>query len=309
MLTYIFQRLLGALLVILGVVSIVFLLIHLIPGDPVEIMLGESASTADREALRVALGLNLPIGVQFQNYLHGLLQLDTGNSIHFQRPVSDLLLERLPATGLLALVTLIITLSVALPLGVIAAVRRNTWWDTGAMSFSMLGVSIPNFWLGPVLILVFSLWLGWFPISGQGGFTAVILPALTLATGLIAVLSRMVRSSMLEVLGEDYMRTARAKGLPPHTVILHHGLRNALLPVITLLGLQLGALLAGAVITETVFSWPGIGLLTIESIQSRDYPVVQACVLLISVTYVLVNLLTDLAYAWVDPRVRLGSGH
>jgi peptide/nickel transport system permease protein len=309
MLAYIFQRLLGALLVILGVVSIVFLLIHLIPGDPVEIMLGESASTADREALRVALGLNLPIGVQFQNYLYGLLQFDTGNSIHFQRPVSDLLLERLPATGLLALVTLIITLSVALPLGVIAAVRRNTWWDTGAMSFSMLGVSIPNFWLGPVLILVFSLWLGWFPISGQGGFTAVILPALTLATGLIAVLSRMVRSSMLEVLGEDYMRTARAKGLPPHTVILHHGLRNALLPVITLLGLQLGALLAGAVITETVFSWPGIGLLTIESIQSRDYPVVQACVLLISVTYVLVNLLTDLAYAWVDPRVRLGSGH
>lgn len=309
MLAYIFQRLLGALLVILGVVSIVFLLIHLIPGDPVEIMLGESASTADREALRVALGLNLPIGVQFQNYLYGLLQFDTGNSIHFQRPVSELLLERLPATGLLALVTLLITLSLALPLGVIAAVRRNTWWDTGAMSFSMLGVSIPNFWLGPVLILIFSLWLGWFPISGQGGFTAVILPALTLSTGLIAVLSRMVRSSMLEVLGEDYMRTARAKGLPPHRVILHHGLRNALLPVITLLGLQLGALLAGAVITETVFSWPGIGLLTIESIQSRDYPVVQACVLLISVTYVLVNLLTDLAYAWVDPRVRLGSGH
>ena len=177
------------------------------------------------------------------------------------------------------------------------------------MSFSMLGVSIPNFWLGPVLILVFSLWLGWLPVSGRSGLASVILPSLTLATGLVAVLSRMVRSSMLEVLGEDYMRTARAKGLPPKRVILHHGLRNALLPVITMLGLQLGALLAGAVITETVFSWPGIGLLTIESIQSRDYPVVQACVLLISVTYVLVNLLTDLAYAWVDPRVRLGSGH
>ena len=190
-----------------------------------------------------------------------------------------------------------------------AAVRRNTWWDTGAMTFSMLGVSIPNFWLGPVLILVFSLWLGWFPVSGGTGPGSVILPALTLGTGLVAVLSRMVRSSMLEVLGEDYMRTARAKGMPPKSVILHHGLRNALLPVITLLGLQLGALLAGAVITETVFSWPGIGLLTIESIQSRDYPVVQACVLLISVTYVLVNLLTDLAYAWVDPRIRLGSGH
>jgi len=307
--TFILQRLLGALLVILGVISIVFLLIHLIPGDPVEIMLGESASTADREALRVALGLDLPIGVQFQNYLIGLTHLDLGTSIHFQRPVSALLLERLPATGLLALVTLLITLTLALPLGIIAAVRRNTWWDTGAMSFSMLGVSIPNFWLGPVLILVFSLWLGWLPVSGRSGLASVILPALTLATGLMAVLSRMVRSSMLEVLGEDYMRTARAKGLPPHRVILHHGLRNALLPVITMLGLQLGALLAGAVITETVFSWPGIGLLTIESIQSRDYPVVQACVLLISVTYVLVNLLTDLAYAWVDPRVRLGGGH
>jgi peptide/nickel transport system permease protein len=307
--TFILQRLLGALLVILGVISIVFLLIHLIPGDPVEIMLGESASTADREALRVALGLDLPVGIQFKNYLIGLTHLDLGTSIHFQRPVSALLLERLPATGLLALVTLLITLTLALPLGIIAAVRRNTWWDTGAMSFSMLGVSIPNFWLGPILILVFSLWLGWLPVSGRSGLASVILPSLTLATGLMAVLSRMVRSSMLEVLGEDYMRTARAKGLSPNRVILHHGLRNALLPVITMLGLQLGALLAGAVITETVFSWPGVGLLTIESIQSRDYPVVQACVLLISVTYVLVNLLTDLAYAWVDPRVRLGGGH
>jgi peptide/nickel transport system permease protein len=307
MLTFILQRLLGALLVIFGVVSIVFLLIHMIPGDPVEIMLGESASTADREALRIALGLHQPVWVQFQQYLAGLLHLDMGNSIHFRRPVSDLLLERLPATGLLAAVTLIITLLMALPLGIIAAVRRDTGWDTGAMTFSMLGVSIPNFWLGPILILVFSLWLGWFPVSGRSGFGSVILPALTLSTGLVAVLSRMVRSSMLEVLGEDYMRTARAKGLLPQRIILHHGLRNALLPVITLLGLQLGALLAGAVITETVFSWPGVGLLTIESIQSRDYPVVQACVLLISVTYVLVNLLTDLAYAWIDPRIRLGG--
>ena len=308
MLTFILQRLLGALLVIFGVISIVFLLIHMIPGDPVEIMLGESASTADREALRMALGLDQPVWVQFQQYLAGLVHLDMGSSIHFRRPVADLLLERLPATGLLAAVTLMITLLMALPLGIMAAVRRDTPWDTGAMTFSMLGVSIPNFWLGPVLILVFSLWLGWFPVSGRSGFGSVILPAVTLSTGLVAVLSRMVRSSMLEVLGEDYMRTAKAKGLPPQRVILHHGLRNALLPVITLLGLQLGALLAGAVITETVFSWPGVGLLTIESIQSRDYPVVQACVLLISVTYVLVNLLTDLAYAWVDPRIRLGGG-
>ncbi len=307
MLSYLFQRLLGACLVMIGVVSIVFMLIHLVPGDPVEVMLGESASGADRAALRTALGLDQPLGAQYLDYLGGLLQLDLGNSIHQRQPVVDLLLERLPATGLLALTTLGVTVLLALPLGIIAAIRRNTVWDSAAMSLSLLGVSIPNFWLGPLLILVFSLWLGWFPVSGQGGAAAVVLPALTLGTGLIAVLSRMVRSSMLEVLHEDYLRTARAKGMPPARVILHHALRNALLPVITLLGLQLGALLAGAVITETVFSWPGIGLLTIESIQSRDYPVVQACVLLISLTYVLVNLLTDLAYAWIDPRIRLGT--
>jgi len=307
MLSYLIQRLFGACLVIFGVVSIVFLLIHLVPGDPVDTMLGESASGADRAALRTALGLDQPVAAQYLDYLGGLLQLDLGRSIHQRQPVLDLLLERLPATGLLALATLCVTVLLALPLGIVAAIRRNTVWDSAAMSFSLLGVSIPNFWLGPLLILVFALWLGWFPVSGQGGPAAVVLPALTLGTGLIAVLSRMVRSSMLEVLHEDYLRTARAKGMPPARVILHHALRNALLPVITLLGLQLGALLAGAVITETVFSWPGIGLLMIESIQSRDYPVVQACVLLISVCYVVVNLLTDLAYAWVDPRIRLGA--
>ena len=308
MVAYLFQRMAGALLVIFGVTGIVFLLIHLIPGDPVEIMLGESASVADREVLRAALGLDQPVLTQFYNYLEGVLQLDLGTSIHFRRPVAELLLERLPATGLLAAATLVVSMALAFPLGVIAAVRRNTAWDSGAMGFSMLGVSIPNFWLGPILILVFSLWLGWFPVSGRDGFVSVVLPAVTLGTGLAAVLSRMVRSSMLEVLDEDYMRTATAKGLAPHRVILRHGLRNALLPVITLLGLQLGALLAGAVITETVFSWPGVGLLTIESIQSRDYPVLQACVLLISTTYVLVNLLTDIVYAWIDPRIRVGGG-
>ena len=308
MFSYLAQRLAGAVLVVFGVISIVFLLIHLIPGDPVEIMLGEAASSTDREALRVALGLDQPVLLQFTHYLHGLLQFDLGASLQSRRPVTDLLQERLPATLLLAGVTLAVTLALALPLGILAAVRRGSAWDGGAMAFSMLGVSIPNFWLGPLLILVFSLWLGWFPVSGREGVGSVVLPAVTLGTGLAAVLSRMVRSSMLEVLGEDYIRTARAKGLPPQRVILHHGLRNALLPVITLLGLQLGALLAGAVITETVFSWPGIGLLTIEAIQSRDYPVVQACVLLISVGYVLVNLLTDIVYAWADPRIRLGGG-
>ncbi len=307
MLSYFLQRLLSACLVVLGVVSIVFMLIHLIPGDPVEVMLGESASATDRQALRTALGLDRPVFDQYRHYLGGLLQLDLGTSIHHRQPVVDLVRERVPATGLLAAVTLIFTVTLALPLGIIAAIRRNSGWDAGAMGFALLGVSIPNFWLGPLLIMLFSLWLGWLPVSGQGGIASVVLPALTLGTGLAAVLSRMVRSSMLEVIHEDYLRTARAKGMPPLRIILHHALRNALLPVITLLGLQLGTLLAGAVITETVFSWPGIGLLTIESIQSRDYPVVQACVLLISVTYVIVNLLTDLAYAWIDPRIRLGN--
>ncbi len=305
--SYLLQRLSGACLVVLGVVSIVFLLLHLVPGDPVEIMLGESASAGDRQALRSALGLDRPLHEQYLGYIGGLAQLDLGTSIHYRQPVTDLLLDRLPATGLLAGVTLLLTVVLAVPLGIVAAIRRNTRWDTAAMGFSLLGVSIPNFWLGPLFILVFSLWLGWLPVSGQGGLASVILPALTLGTGLAAVLSRMVRSSMLEVLHEDYLRTARAKGLSPRRVILRHALRNAMLPVITLMGLQLGALLAGAVITETVFSWPGVGLLTIEAIQSRDYPVVQACVLLISITYVIVNLLTDLAYAWVDPRIRLGT--
>lgn len=308
MLTYLVQRLAGALLVIFGVACIVFLLIHLVPGDPVEVMLGETASAVDREALRSALGLDLPIATQFLHFLSGLLQLDLGTSFHLHRPVTELLMERLPATAVLAGAALAVSLVIALPMGILAASRRNTSWDTGAMTFSMLGISIPNFWLGPILILVFSLWLGWFPVSGRESAGSVILPALTLGTGLAAILSRMIRSSLLEVLGEDFIRTAKAKGLPPSRVLLQHALRNALLPVITMLGLQLGALLAGAVITETVFSWPGIGLLTIEAIQSRDYPVLQGCVLLISMVYVVVNLLTDLAYAWVDPRIRLGAG-
>jgi len=306
---YLIQRLLGACVTLFGVVTLVFLFLHLIPGDPVEIMLGESAGSADRAALHSALGLDAPLWQQYLRYIDGLLHLDLGMSIHRQQPVAALLLDRLPATGLLALTTLCLTALLALPLGVLAALRRNTGWDSAAMGFAMLGVSIPNFWLGPLLILLFSLWLGWLPVSGQSGAASVILPSLTLATSLAAVLSRMVRSSMLEILHEDYLRAARGRGLTPWCVIVRHALPNALLPVITLLGLQLGALLAGAVITETVFSWPGIGLLTSESIQARDYPVVQACVLLISLTYVAVNLLTDLAYAWIDPRIRLqGQG-
>ena len=307
MLNYLLRRLAGALIVILGVSCLVFLLIQLVPGDPVEVMLGESASSADRAALREQLGLNQPILLQLWQYLSGLARGDLGISLFSQRPISELLLERIPATLLLTVAALGFALMIAVPLGVLAALRKDTAWDTGAMGFALLGVSIPNFWLGPLLILVFSLWLGWFPVSGAEGPGAWVLPALTLGTGLAAILSRMVRSSLLEVLQEDYMRTARAKGLSPTRVVWVHGLRNALLPVITLLGLQLGALLGGAVITETVFSWPGIGSLTIEAIQRRDYPLVQACVLLISLAYVVINLATDFVYAWIDPRIRLGE--
>lgn len=294
-------------IVVLGVVVLVFLLIHFIPGDPVDVMLGESAQPADRAALRQALGLDQPIQVQLVKYFNGLLHLELGRSLYSQRPIVDLLTERLPATVELALAALAVTLLLAVPLGLLAAARHDTAWDHGAMSFSLLGVSIPSFWMGPLLILVFALGLGWFPVSGREGAGAVVLPALTLGTSLAAILARMIRSSVLEVLGEDFIRTAYAKGLSRRQVLIRHALPNALLPVITVFGLQLGTLLAGAVITETVFAWPGIGLLTIEAIQTRDYPVVQACVLLIALTYVLVNMLTDLLYALIDPRIRVGG--
>jgi peptide/nickel transport system permease protein len=302
---FLVTRLASALVVVAGVSLLVFLLIHLVPGDPVEVMLGDTARPADRTALREALGLDRPLPEQLAAYAGGLLRGDLGRSLHSQRPIADMLAERIPATAELALAGLAVALLVALPLGILAAVRRNTWWDRSAMVVSLLGVSVPNFWLGPVLILVFSLGLGWLPVSGREGPASVVLPALTLGTALAAVLARMVRAALLEVLSEDYVRTARAKGLPPHRVILHHALRNAALPVITLLGLQLGALLGGAVITEVVFAWPGLGQLTVEAIQRRDYPVVQACVLLIALSYVVVNTLTDLVYAALDPRVRL----
>ncbi len=307
MLNYLGARLFTALIVVFGVVTIVFMLIHIVPGDPVEVMLGESAQVADREALRETLGLNLPLSTQWVNYINGLLHFDLGTSLYTKRPVIDVLTERIPATSLLAGTSILISLIIALPLGVLAAVRKGSLWDRFAMTFSMLGVAIPNFWMGPLLILVFSLWLGWFPVSGNDQILSLVLPAVTLGTALAAILSRMVRASLLEVFNEDYIRAANARGLLPSTVIWKHALKNAALPVVTILGMQLGALLAGAVITETVFSWPGVGQLTIDAIQKRDYPVIQSCVLLISLSYVFINLLTDLAYAYLDPRVSLSG--
>ncbi len=304
MVRYVINRLFSAGIVIAGVSVLVFFLIHLIPGDPVEVMLGESAQPADRAALREELGLDQPLAVQLWRYLSSLSRLDLGKSLHARKPVRELLIERFPATAKLTISALAIAVLLALPLGMVAAIHHGRAWDQVAIGFATFGISVPNFVMGPLLILFFSFALGWLPVSGAQSPGAIILPALTLGTALAAVLARMLRSTLLEVLGEDFIRTARAKGLSEVGVVLRHALGNAMLPVITLLGLQLGVLLAGAVITEIVFSWPGIGSLTIESIERRDYPVVQGCVLVISLTYVVVNSLTDLVYAWLDPRIR-----
>jgi peptide/nickel transport system permease protein len=305
MAAFLISRLTTALIVVFGVITLVFLLIHLVPGDPVEVMLGENAQAADKQALRAALGLDQPLWQQWTHYLGQLARGDLGESLSARKPISTILAQRLPATLELALAGLLVAIVIALPLGSIAALRKDTPWDHGAMGFSLLGVSVPNFAMGPLLILIFAVWLQWLPVSGREASLSLVLPALTLGTALAAILARMIRSALLEVLNEDYIRTARAKGLRESAVVLKHALRNAALPVITILGLQLGTLLGGAVITETVFAWPGIGQLMVEAIQSRDYPLVQACILIISLAYVSVNTLTDILYAWLDPRIRL----
>ena len=293
--------------VIFGVLLLTFLLVHLVPGDPVEVMLGESASAADRTQLSSELGLDQSLVVQFGRYLNKLAHGDLGVSIHSKKLISDLLAERLPATAKLALLALSFAIFIGLPLGIIAALNVKKWPDKLANLLSLTISAMPHFWMGPMLMMLFALWLGLLPVSGMETTSSIILPALTLGFGLAAILTRMTRASMLEVLHEDFIRTARAKGLNESTVILHHALRAALLPIITVLGLQLGSLLAGAVITETVFAWDGIGRLLVESIEKRDYPVTQACVMLVALTYVLVNFVTDLLYTKIDPRVRFAS--
>ena len=298
------KRLLGIIPVVFGVISLTFLLIHAVPGDPVEVMLGESASNADRMEIRAELGLDQSIYVQFGVYLNKLVHGDLGVSIHSRKPIMDMLEERLPATFKLAALALLFAILCGLPLGIIAAINPKKWPDQLANLLSLTVSAMPHFWMGPMLMMVFALWLGILPVSGMEKTTSIILPALTLGFGLAAILTRMTRASMLEVLNEDYIRTAYAKGLPEHTVILRHALRAALMPIITVLGLQLGSLLAGAVITETIFSWDGIGRLLVESIEKRDYLVTQACVLVVALVYVIVNLFTDLIYTKIDPRVR-----
>lgn len=304
MFRYVTTRLLYTIPVLWLVVSVVFLLIHLVPGDPVQQMLGEGAASADIQAVRHAYGLDVPLGRQYLNYWKGVLRLDLGRSLRFSRPVTRVIAERYPPTLRLTLAAMAVALLLAIPAGVRSARRRNRWDDRVLSLVSLWGLSFPNFALGPVLILFFSIHLALLPVSGAGTMAHYVLPAITLGGSLAAILTRMVRTSMLEELGQDYIRTARAKGLSENVVVYKHALRNALVPVLTVVGLQFGALLAGAIVTETIFSWPGIGRLTIEAISSRDYYLVQGCILTIGLTYVAVNFLTDLLYSLANPRIR-----
>ena len=304
MLRYLITRVLYTLPVIWLVVSLVFLLIHLVPGDPILQMLGEGAAATDIQAARHVYGLDVPLAQQYFNYWKGVLHGDLGQSVRLGQSVSKLIVQRYPYTMQLTLGALLVAVLLSIPAGVRSARRRNLWDDRALSVISLFGLSFPNFALGPILILFFAIELGWLPVSGSGTVAHLVLPAITMGGALAAILTRMVRTSMLEELGQDYIRTARAKGLPETVVVYRHALRNALIPIITVLGLQFGALLAGAIVTETIFSWPGLGRLTIQAISNRDYYLVQGCILAIGLTYLAVNFLTDLLYSAVNPRIR-----
>ena len=301
---YLIQRVLYTLPVAWLVVSVVFLLIHMVPGDPIQQMLGEGAASVDIAATRHAYGLDVPLATQYMRYWRGVARGDLGRSLRFDQNVTPLILQRYPATLKLTVAALLFALLLSIPAGVRSARRRDRWDDRVLSFVSLLGLSFPNFAMGPILILFFAIFLGWLPVSGSGTWRHIILPAVTMGGALAAILTRMVRTAMLEELGQDYIRTARAKGLPERTVVYRHALLNALVPVLTVVGLQFGALLAGAIVTETIFSWPGIGRLTIQAIGNRDYYLVQGCVLAIGLTYIAVNFLTDLTYSLANPRIR-----
>ncbi len=298
------RRVLLTIPVLLGVATLVFSLVHLVPGDPAQAMLGEGASPDDIQQLRDRLGLNRPLIVQYADFLGSLARGDLGTSLRLDRPVTAVIAERLPATAELAIAAMGVAVALALPLGIASAVWRGTAVDHGAMTLALLGISIPNFWLGPLLAILFAVELGWLPVSGRGSLAHLILPAVSLGAALAAILARVTRASMLDELGEQYVLAARARGASRTRAVVHHAFRNSLIPVITIVGLQFGALLTGAVITETIFAWPGVGRLLIQAISFRDYPLVQGCILLIAVTYVTMNLVTDLLYGVLDPRVR-----
>lgn len=300
----IFRRLLRSLLVLLGVTIVVFSLVRVIPGDPVRLMLPPDATEQDAEILREQLGFNEPLYRQYLLFMQGVLTGDLGKSLRFRRPVSELVWERLPATIELAIAGTVLTIVIAIPAGVLAAWKRNSFYDSFFMFLTMVGQSIPIFWLGIMLILFFSVNLRLLPTSGRGSLAQLIMPSVTLATFFMALVARLTRSSVLEVLGQPYVQTARAKGLGEYLVVVRHVLKNALLPVVTVLGLQVGVLLGGAVITETVFAWPGIGTLAVGAIYNRDYPLVQGTVLIAAGIFVAINIVVDLLYLFLDPRIR-----
>lgn len=304
MLRYLVRRLVLTLPVLLGVATLVFALIHLVPGDPAQSMLGDGASPEEVQKLRTALGLDKPLVEQYWSFMTGLARGDLGSSFRYGTPVAREIRDRLFRTFQLAIAAMLVAIVIAIPLGILAAVFRGTSIDHAAMTLALAGISMPNFWLGPLLAILFAVYLGWLPVSGTGGLTHLVLPAITLGAALAAILARMTRASVLEELRELYVLAARARGASRTRAVVRHAFRNSLIPVVTIIGLQFGAVLTGTIITETIFAWPGVGRLLIQAINFRDYPLVQGCILFISFTYVMMNLLTDITYGLLDPRIR-----
>ena len=304
MLRYLVRRLVLTLPVLLGVATLVFALIHLVPGDPAQSMLGDGASPEEVQKLRTALGLDKPLIEQYWSFMTGLARGDLGSSFRYGTPVAREIRDRLFRTFQLAIAAMLVAMAIAIPLGILAAVFRGTAIDHAAMTLALVGISMPNFWLGPLLAILFAVYLGWLPVSGTGGLTHLVLPAVTLGAALAAILARMTRASVLEELRELYVLAARARGASRTRAVVRHAFRNSLIPIVTIIGLQFGAVLTGTIITETIFAWPGVGRLLIQAINFRDYPLVQGCILFISFTYVMMNLLTDITYGLLDPRIR-----
>lgn len=304
MFAYVVRRLLLTIPVLVGVATLVFALIHMVPGDPAEAMLGDTAAPAALAELRTRLGLDQPLATQYVRFLRGLVVGDLGTSFRYGTPVVREIASRMGPTAELALVAMLVSVVIAIPLGIVGALFRGRAPDHVAMTASLVGIAMPNFWLGPVLAIIFAVWLGWLPVSGTGTWRHLVLPAVTLGAALAAVTARMTRASLVDELGELYVKAARARGLRESHAVVRHAFRNSLIPIVTILGLQLGAVLTGTIVTETIFSWPGVGRLLIQSINSRDYPLVQGCVLLIATTYVTMNLVVDVVYGWLDPRIR-----
>jgi ABC-type dipeptide/oligopeptide/nickel transport system permease component len=304
MLQYVIKRLLSTIPVLIGISLLLFFMLRMLPGDPAQVLAGLMATPDEVELIRHQLGLDRPVHVQYAFFLGRLARFDLGRSARTQNPVTEEIWARLPNTMLLAVVAITLACLFGIPAGIISAVRPYTWLDYVVTSTAIFGISMPVFWLGLMLVVVFAVWLQWLPAGGTGTWRHVILPSFTLAAFVVAFIARMTRSSMIEVLSQDYTTTARSKGLKEQVVVIKHALKNALIPIITVVGLQFGMLLGGAVLTETVFAWPGVGRLIVDSILARDYPVIQGAILVFGLLYILVNLVVDLLYAYVDPRIR-----